>query len=94
MSGRTGEDLKISATRRNDKTCYSSTQLSRGYPRPFEHTGIEGTVRAPTLAVKLKRRGTDLRHISEIPGIESQESVKKLCSGNPTRLGDIVRRII
>lgn len=47
-----------------------------------------------TLAVKLKRRGIDLRHISEILGIESLETVKKLCAGDPARLGDIVRKII
>lgn len=59
--------------------------------------GIEGASSQPgrrTLAVKLKRRGIDLRHISEILGIESLVAVKKLCAGDPARLGDIVRRII
>ena len=31
---------------------------------------------------------------SEVLGIESLEAVKKLCAGDPARLGDIVRRII
>ena len=58
--------------------------------------GIEGASSQSgrrTLAVKLKRRGIDLRH-SEILGIESLEAIKKLCAGDPARLGDIVRRII
>jgi site-specific recombinase XerD len=46
------------------------------------------------MAGKLMRRGIDLRHISEILGIESLGAVKKLCAGDPARLGDIVRRII
>lgn len=46
------------------------------------------------MAIKLKRRGIDIRHISEILGLESLEAVKKLCAGDPARLGDIVRKII
>lgn len=97
VSGRTGEGLKISAKRRDGKTYYSATQLSRIFSRLFEQAGIEGASAQSgrrTLAVKLRRRGIDLRHISEILGIESLEAVKKLCAGDPARLGDIVRRII
>ncbi|ARD10494.1 hypothetical protein ALP42_200067 [Pseudomonas savastanoi pv. nerii] len=43
---------------------------------------------------ELKRRGIDLRIICEILGIESLDAVRKLCAGDPARLGDIVRRII
>lgn len=63
----------------------------------FEQAGIEGATAQSgrlTLAVKLKRRGIDLRHISEILGIESLEVVKKLCAGDPARLGDFVRRTL
>lgn len=97
VSGRTGEGLKISAQKRDGKTYYSANQLSRLYTRLFSMAGIEGASAQSgrrTLAVKLKRRGIDLRHISEILGIESLEAVKKLCAGDPARLGDIVRRII
>lgn len=97
VSGRTGQGLKISEKRRDGKTYYSATQLSRIYSRLFEQAGIEGASAQSgrrTLAVKLKRRGIDLRHISEILGIESLEAVKRLCAGDPARLGDIVRRII
>jgi integrase len=97
VSGRTGEGLKISAKRRDGKTYYSATQLSRIFSKLFEQAGIEGASAQSgrrTLAVKLRRRGIDLRHISEILGIESLEAVKKLCAGDPARLGDIVRRII
>lgn len=97
VSGRTGEGLKISAQMRDGKTYYSANQLSRLYTRLFSMAGIEGASAQSgrrTLAVKLKRRGIDLRHISEILGIESLEAVKKLCAGDPARLGDIVRRII
>lgn len=97
VSGRTGEGLKISAQVRDGKTYYSANQLTRLYTRLFAMAGIEGASSQSgrrTLAVKLKRRGIDLRHISEILGIESLEAVKKLCAGDPARLGDIVRRII
>ena len=97
VSGRTGEGLKISAQVRNGKTYYSANQLTRLYTRLFSMAGIEGASSQSgrrTLAVKLKRRGIDLRHISEILGVESLEAVKKLCAGDPVRLGDIVRRII
>ena len=97
VSGRTGYGLKISAQVRDGKTYYSANQLTRLYTRLFSMAGIEGASSQSgrrTLAVKLKRRGIDLRHISEILGIESLEAVKKLCSGDPVRLGDIVRRII
>ena len=97
VSGRTGEGLKISSQNRSGKTYYSANQLSRLYTRLFGQAGIEGASGQSgrrTLAVKLKRRGIDLRHISGILGIESLEAVKKLCAGDPARLGDIVRRII
>lgn len=35
-----------------------------------------------------------LRECSEILGIESLEAVKKLCAGDPARLGEIVKGII
>ncbi|OAS07784.1 integrase [Pseudomonas putida] len=97
VSGRTGEGLKISAKQRDGKTYYSANQLSRLYTRLFDQAGIEGASAQSgrrTLAVKLKRRGIDLRHISEILGIESLEAVKRLCASDPARLGDLVRRII
>ncbi|KPZ24125.1 tyrosine-type recombinase/integrase [Pseudomonas syringae group genomosp. 3] len=97
VSGRTGEGLKISAKVREGKTYYSANQLTRIYSRLFSISGIEGASSQSgrrTLAVKLKRRGIDLRIICEILGIESLEAVRKLCAGDPARLGDIVRRII
>ncbi|HHH9443095.1 TPA: tyrosine-type recombinase/integrase [Pseudomonas aeruginosa] len=97
VSGRTGEGLKLSAKHRDGRTYYSATQLSRLFTRLFEQAGIEGASAQSgrrTLAVKLKRRGIDLRHISEILGIESLEAVKKLCAGDPARLGDIVKRVL
>jgi len=97
VSGRTGEGLKISAKQRDGKTYYTANQLGRLYTRLFAQAGVEGASAQSgrrTLAVKLKRRGIDLRHISEILGVESLEAVKRLCAGDPARLGDIVRRII
>lgn len=88
---------KRNPERREGKTYYSATQLSRLFTKLFEQAGIEGASAQSgrrTLAVKLKRRGIDLRHISEILGIDSLEAVKKLCAGDPARLGDIVRRIL
>jgi hypothetical protein len=72
VSSPTGDGLKISAQRRDGKTYHSANQLSRLYTRLFGLAGIEGTSAQSggrTLAVKLKRRGIDLRHISEILGI-------------------------
>lgn len=97
VSGRTGDGLKISAKQRDGKIYYSANQLSRLYVRLFAQAGVEGASAQSgrrTLAVKLRRQGIDLRHISEILGIESLEAVKRLCAGDPARLGDIVRRII
>lgn len=97
VSGRTGEGLKISAQRRDGKTYYSANQLSRLYTRLFVQAGIEGVSAQSgrrTLAVKLRRRGIDFRHISEILGIDSLEAVKKLCAGDSARLGDIMQGII
>lgn len=97
VSGRTGAGLKLSAKQRDGKTYYSATQLSRLFTRLFEQAGVEGASAQSgrrTMAVKLKRRGIDLRHISEILGIESLEAVKRLSAGDPARLGDLVRRII
>ncbi|WP_244997550.1 hypothetical protein [Pseudomonas viridiflava] len=67
------------------------------YVRLFTQAGIEGASAQSgrrTLAVKLRLQGIDLRHISEILGIESLEAVNRLCAGDPVRLGDIIRRII
>ena len=67
VSGRTGEGLKISAQRRDGKMYYSANQLSRTYTRLFGLAGIEGASAHSgrrTLAVKLKRRAIDLRHIT------------------------------
>lgn len=97
VSGRTGEGLKPSTKQLDGKTYYSATQLSRLFTGLFEQAGIEGASAQSgrrTLAVKLKRRGIDLRHISEIVGVESLEAVKKLCAGDSARVGDIVGGIL
>lgn len=57
---------------------------NRLYTRLSSMAGIEGGSTQSgrrTLAVKLKRRGLDLRHNSEILGIKSLEAVKKLFAG-------------
>lgn len=80
VSGRIGEEWKICTQKRDGKTYYSANQLSRLYTRLFSLAGIEGASAQSgrrTLAVKSKRRGIDLRHLSEILDIESLEAVKK-----------------
>jgi hypothetical protein len=56
-------------TRRDGKTYYSATQLSRLFTPQFEQADIKGASAQSgrrTLAVKLKHRGIDVRHVSEI----------------------------
>jgi hypothetical protein len=64
---------------RDGKTSYSANQLTRLFTRLFAMAGIARVSSQSgwrTLAVKLKRRGIDLRHISEILDIKNLEAIK------------------
>jgi integrase/recombinase XerD len=71
--------------------------LSNLFGTLFENAGIVGAVSGSarrTLAVKLKRRGIDLRVIAEILGNQSLNSLRKMVQGDTARLGDIIKDII
>jgi site-specific recombinase XerD len=74
---------------------YSS--LSNLFGRLFANAGIDGAVAGSarrTLAVKLKRRGTDIRVIAEILGNQSLEAVRKMVRGDTARLGEIIKDVV
>lgn len=61
----------------------------------FKSAGVEGAVSARrTLAVKLTRKGVDVRVIAELLGMSSLTNVRKLCEGDTARLADLVRNVI
>ena len=94
---RAGEQIAMSRKVRDGKTYYSATQFTALVKRLFEDAGVEGvTAQAArrTLAVKLRRKGIDLRHISEILGIQSLTATKRLAETDPVRLGELIRTII
>jgi site-specific recombinase XerD len=47
-----------------------------------------------TFAVRLHRRGYDLRHIREVLGLASLSATKHLVEGDPVDLGRIVAKVI
>lgn len=62
-----------------------------------DQAGIEsaGAMAATrTFAVRLHRRGYDLRHIREVLGLATLSAAKALCEGNTVDLGRIVAKVI
>jgi integrase/recombinase XerD len=73
------------------------SSLSNLFARLFENAGIEGAVAGSarrTLAVKLKRRGIDIRVIAELLGNQSLDSVRRMVQGDTARLGEIIKDVI
>jgi integrase/recombinase XerD len=71
--------------------------LSNLFARLFANAGIEGAVAGSarrTLAVKLKRRGIDIRVIAELLGNQSLDSVRRMVQGDTVRLGEIIKDVI
>jgi integrase/recombinase XerD len=71
--------------------------LSNLFARLFSNAGIAGAVAGSarrTLAVKLKRRGIDIRVIAELLGNQSLDSVRRMVQGDTARLGDIIKDVI
>lgn len=97
VSGRTGEPLKVSKQIKSGKVYYTAEQVSALIIKLFAQAGVEGASALSgrrTLAVKLHRKGIDLRHIGEILGMTSLRSIKQLCETDPVALGDLIKRII
>lgn len=75
-------------------SCESLTQIIR---RLHTQAGIEaGSALSArrTFAVRLNRKGYDLRHIQTILGVQSMVAVKRMVEADPVRLGAIVSRVI
>jgi site-specific recombinase XerD len=76
------------------RSCESLTQVLR---RLHDQAGIEGagaTAARRTFAVRLHRRGYDLRHIREVLGLATLSATKNLVEGDPVDLGRIVAKVI
>lgn len=97
VSGRTGQPLKLTRIERDGRVSYRADQLTALIARLFAQAGIEGATAQSarrTLAVKLKRKGIDERHIGEILGMTSIKAIKTLCDTDPVSLGDLIKRIV
>lgn len=74
-------------------SCESLTQIIR---RLHTQAGVESGSSLSarrTLAVRLHRKGYDLRHIQAILGVQSLTAVKRMVEADPVRLGAIVSRV-
>lgn len=75
-------------------SCESMTQIIR---RLHTQAGIEsGSALSArrTFAVRLHRKGYDLRHIQVLLGVQSLVAVKRMVEADPVRLGAIVSRVV
>ncbi|MCE1183719.1 MAG: site-specific integrase [Rhodocyclales bacterium] len=75
-------------------SCESMTQIIR---RLHNQAGIEaGSALSArrTFAVRLHRKGFDLRHIQVLLGVQSLVAVKRMVEADPVRLGSIVSRVV
>ncbi|MCW7541666.1 hypothetical protein OOT46_28105 [Aquabacterium sp. A7-Y] len=76
------------------RSCESLTQTIR---KLHDQAGIEcagATASRRTFAVRLHRRGYDLRHIREVLGLATLSATKNLVEGDPVDLGRIVARVL
>jgi len=76
---------------------YSCDSLSQLYRTLHAQAGVIGATALSgrrTFAVRLYRKGFDLRHICELLGHASISSTKALCEGDPVKLGTLVAGVI
>jgi len=76
---------------------YSCDSLSQLYRKLHAQAGILGATALSgrrTFAVRLYRKGFDLKHICELLGHSSISSTKALCDSDPIKLGTLVAGII
>lgn len=79
------------------RVSYSCNTLGAYIAAMHANCGIEGGSAQSarrTLAVKLHRQGYDLIHVAAILGHKSVMTTKRLVSGDPVRLADIVARAV
>ena len=76
---------------------YRADQITALVRRLFAQAGIDGASANSgrrTLAVKLKRKGVDERHIGEILGMTSLKAIKALCEADPVRTSDLIKQAL
>ena len=87
-------------TKRNldsGKISYSCDSLSQVFRRLHAQAGIEGghaLAARRTFAVRLNRKGYDVRHIAELLGHGTISATKRLIDDDPVRLSDLVAGVI
>jgi len=76
---------------------YSCDSLSQVFRRLHLQAGIDGghaLAGRRTFAVRLFRKGYDLRHIAELLGHQTLTATKRLVDQDPVALGDLVAGVI
>lgn len=76
---------------------YSCDSLSQVFRRLHLQAGIEGghaLAGRRTFAVRLHRKGFDIRHISELLGHGTLTATKRLIDCDPVKLGDLVAGVV
>jgi site-specific recombinase XerD len=76
---------------------YSCDSLSQVFRRLHAQAGIEGghaLAGRRTFAVRLFRKGYDLRHIAELLGHQTLTATKRLVDQDPVALGDLVAGVV
>jgi len=76
---------------------YSCDSLSQVFRRLHAQAGIEGghaLAARRTFAVRLNRKGYDIRHIAELLGHSTITATKRLIDDDPVRLSDLVSGVI
>lgn len=84
-------------TTQSGTVSYSCDSLSQRVRKLHAQAGVEGAnalAARRTFAVRLARKGFDLRHIAELLGHASLTATKRLVDEDPIRLGDIVAGVI
>lgn len=75
---------------------YSCDSLSQVFRRLHSQAGVEGHALAGrrTFAVRLYRKGYDLRHIAALTGHRTLTAVRRLVDSDPVKLGDLVSGVV
>lgn len=87
-------------TRRNlpsGTISYSCDSLSQVFRRLHAQAGIEGghaLAARRTFAVRLSRKGYDVRHIAELLGHGTISATKRLIDDDPVKLSDLVASVV
>ena len=84
-------------TTRAGTVSYSCDSLSQVFRRLHAQAGVEGgraMAARRTFAVRLHRKGYDIRHITELLGLATITGAKRLIDADPVRLSDLVAGVV